>query len=312
MRVLGADEVARLLTFDALVPALREAFTREVKAPLRHQHTAGAPGTDARLLLMPAWSDRYIGVKLVNVFPHNGDLDLPAVSPVYVLSSATTGEQYAVIDGAELTRRRTAAASALAASYLAREDASRLLVVGAGQVARVVPHAYRAVRPIERVLVWNRTVARADALADDLRADGFDAERADDLEAAVHAVDVVSCATLAAEPLVRGDWLDPGVHLDLIGSFAPYLRETDDTALHRATVFVDTDDALAESGDLIEPLASGALSRDQIAATLHDLTAGRHAGRAYASEITLFKSVGTAIEDLAAGALAYESSRQQS
>lgn len=306
MRLVDSEETARLLPFDALVAALREGFVRGAVAPLRHQHSAGAPGTDARLLLMPAWSDRYIGVKLVNVFPHNGDLGLPAISPVYVLSDATTGELLAVIDGAELTRRRTAAASALAASYLARSDAQRLVVVGAGKVAEVLPHAYWAVRPIERVEVWNRTAAGADALVERLRADGFEASRADDLATAVTGADVVTCATLASEPLVHGEWLRPGTHLDLIGSFAPHLREADDEAVRRATVFVDTDDAIEESGDLIDPMTSGVLTRTQVAATLYDLARGSHGGRSSDDEITFFKSTGTALEDLAAGALAYQ------
>lgn len=306
MRVVDATEVARLLPFDRLVPALREGFSRGAEAPLRHQHATGATGTDATLLLMPAWSETYIGVKLVNVFPHNGQLGLPAIRPVFILSSATTGEQCAVIDGAELTRRRTAGASALAASYLARADARHLLVVGAGKVAEVLPHAYRAVRAVEEVRVWNRTAAHADSLVERLRGEGFDADRADDLEAAVRAADVVCCATLAAEPVVHGEWLRPGTHLDLIGSFAEHLREADDEAVRRATVFVDTGDALAESGDLIGPLASGALARDDVAATLYELTRKQHPGRRDDEEITFFKSVGTALEDLAAGALVYQ------
>lgn len=305
--MVDAQETARLLPFDALVPALRTGFVEGAEAPLRHQHRVGAPEAEATLLLMPAWSARYVGVKLVNVFPHNGAAGLPAVNPAYVLSSATTGAALAVVDGAELTRRRTAAASALAAAYLARDDARHLLVVGAGKVAEVLPAAYRAVRPIERVSVWNRTASHADALAAALREDGFAADRVDDLEPAVAAADVVSCATLASEPVVRGTWLRPGTHVDLIGSFTPRLRETDDDAVRRATVFVDTQDALEESGDLLAPIGSGAFTAADVAGTLYDLTGGRHVGRMHADEITLFKSVGTALEDLAAAALVYES-----
>lgn len=305
--MVDAEETARLLTFDALVGALRAAFVEGAKAPRRHHYRAGAPEAEATLLLMPAWSARYIGVKLVNVFPHNGADGLPTVNPVYVLSSATSGATLAVVDGAELTRRRTAAASALAAAYLARRDARRLVVVGAGKVAEVLPAAYRAVRPIDHVGVWNRTAARADELVASLRADGFDAERVDDLEHAVAAADVVSCATLAGEPVVRGAWLRPGTHLDLIGSFAPHLRETDDDAVRRATVFVDTHDALEESGDLLAPFESGVFTAADVAGTLYDLARGRHGGRGGDDEITLFKSVGTALEDLAAAALVYES-----
>lgn len=306
VRIVDAAEVAELLTFDQLVPALREGFVRGAQAPLRHQHAVGSPGTDGTLLLMPAWSDSYIGVKVVNVFPHNGARGLPAIQPVYLLASGATGEQLAAIDGAELTRRRTAGASALAASYLARADASNLLVVGAGRVAEVLPHAYRAVRPIEVVQVWNRNAEHADDLVARLRTEGFDAHRADDLAAAVRTADVVSCATLSNEPLVHGDWLQPGTHLDLIGSFAPHLREADDAAIEKATVFIDTEDALEESGDLLAPLERGVLSKTDVAATLYDLTRGEHVGRSDDAEVTYFKSVGTALEDLAAGALVYQ------
>lgn len=305
--MVSAEETARLLPFDALVAALRAGFVEGAEAPLRHQHSVGAPEAEATLLLMPAWSARYVGVKLVHVFPHNGAAGLPAVNPVYVLSSATTGAALAVLDGAELTRRRTAAASALAAAYLARQDARHLLVVGAGKVAEVLPAAYRAVRPIERVSVWNRTASHADLLVTTLRADGFEADRVDQLAPVVAAADVVSCATLASEPVVPGAWLRPGTHLDLIGSFAPHLRETDDEALRRATVFIDTQDALEESGDLLAPIESGAFAPADVAGTLSDLARGRHPGRTDDDEITLFKSVGTALEDLAAAALVYES-----
>lgn len=306
MRVAEAGEVAAALPFDRLVPALRDAFAQGVTAPLRHQHGVGSPGAEGTLLLMPAWNDRYIGVKIVSVFPGNSASGLPAIQPTYVLSSGTTGEPYGVIEGAELTRRRTAAASALAASYLARPDASRLLVVGAGAIAEVLPAAYGSVLSIERVQVWNRTPERAETLAAKLRADGVAAERAPDLEAAARDADVVSCATISTAPLVAGGWLAPGTHLDLIGSFSRETRETDDDAIRRATCFVDTEAALEESGDLIGPIESGALSAEGVAATLADLTTGAHAGRTSPDEITLFKSVGTALEDLAAAALVFE------
>lgn len=294
------------MRFDRLVPALKDAFVQGATAPLRHQHGVGTPGAEGTLLLMPAWNERYVGVKIVGVFPGNNANGLPAIQPTYVLSSGTTGEPYGVVDGAELTRRRTTAASALAASYLARPDASRLLVVGAGKIAEVLPAAYRSVLPIDQVQVWNRTPERAAALAGQLRTEGLTAEQVPDLEAAVRDADVVSCATLSTAPLVSGSWLSPGTHLDLIGSFTRETRETDDEALRRATCFIDTEAALEESGDLIGPIESGALTAEGVAATLTDLTAGTHPGRTSADEVTLFKSVGTALEDLAAAALIFE------
>lgn len=298
-RSFGPDATRDALPFDRLIPALRRAFVDGAEVPDRHHHAL--PG-DATLLLMPAWQARYLGVKLVTVHPGNPARGLPAVNGAYLLSDAGTGQPLATMDAEVLTARRTAAASALAAGFLAREDAAELLLVGAGRVAELVPAAYRVVRPIRRVRVWNRGMARADALVASLRADGFDAERADDLEAAVRRADAVSCATLSTEPPVRGAWLRPGTHLDLIGAFTPAMREADAEAVRRARVFVDTPAALHEAGEL------AGLAADEVGVqgTLADLCAGRVLGRAEAGEITLFKSVGTALEDLAAAVLVHE------
>jgi ornithine cyclodeaminase/alanine dehydrogenase-like protein (mu-crystallin family) len=307
MRVLDAAQTAASLPFERLIPALREAFITGAEAPLRHRHDIAQPdGTTAALLLMPAWrADGFLGVKVVSVYPGNGTRNLPAVSASYLLCDGATGEHRALIDGAEITRRRTAAASALAASYLARDDAASLLIVGAGHIAGLMAAAYRVVRPISRVRVWNIREQGAARLAARLRAEGVAAEEVTDLPAAVAEADIVTCATLAREPLVRGEWLRPGTHLDLIGGFTPAMREADDEAVRRSRVFIDTDAALAEAGDLLDPIAHGVLRRDDIAGSLFTLCRGETPGRRHRDEITLFKSVGSALEDLAAAALAY-------
>jgi ornithine cyclodeaminase len=209
------------------------------------------------------------------------------------------------LDGNEITGRRTAAASALAGDYLARRDAARLLVVGSGHVAVMMAQAWASVRPIRTVEVWNRRAAGAAALAARLRAEGFEARAVTDLEAAVGRADVVSCATLAEAPLVKGAWLRPGCHLDLIGGYRPDMREADDAAVARARVFIDTEAALAEAGDLTQPMASGVLRREGVEGDLFALCRGAVAGRRGEDDITLFKSVGSAIEDLAAAALVW-------
>jgi ornithine cyclodeaminase len=239
-------------------------------------------------------------VKVVSVFPDNGARGLPAVSASYLLCDGATGRHLALIDGGEITRRRTAAASALAGSFLAREDAATLLIVGSGHVAGLMADAYRAVRPIKRVLIWNIRRAGAERLA--ARIGG---EAVTDLAAALREADIVSCATLSREPLVRGEWLRPGTHLDLIGGFTPAMREADDEAVRRSRVFIDTDAALAEAGDLLDPIAHCVLRREDIAGSLFSLCCGETPGRRDAGEITLFKSVGSALEDLAAAGLAY-------
>jgi len=208
--------------------------------------------------------------------------------------------------GDQVTARRTAAASALAASFLARADARRLLVVGAGRVARLLPAAYRVVRPIEQVTVWARRPQEAEALAHALADGGVAAAASTDLAGAVAAADVVSVATLATEPVIEGRWLRPGSHLDLIGSFTPAMREADDACFAGAAVYVDTEEALQKSGDLLGPLRRGVFITAGVRGTLATLARGEAQGRRDETERTVFKSVGTALEDLAAAILVHE------
>jgi len=310
MRVVTADEIDRALTYPALIKALREAFRADIETPLRHTHMIAQPGgSEAKVLLMPAWTnsgERLVGCKIVSVYPDNLKIGKPSVYGSYMLMSGDTGEPLAVMDGTVLTAWRTACASALAASYLAREDASHLLMIGAGALAPHLIRAHMAVRPIRRVTLWNRTRGHAVKLAFGLAVGGVAAEIADDLEAAVREADIVSCATLSAQPLVRGKWLKKGAHLDLVGAYTPKMRESDDDCVRRARVYVDTRaGAPKEGGDIAQPLKSGVLKKNGIRGDLYELCRGTAKGRTAAGQITLFKSVGTAIEDLAAAMLVW-------
>jgi alanine dehydrogenase len=305
----SADEVHGALDYPSLIEALREAFRTGGEVPVRHHHEVPRPGTDpATLLLMPAWqAGAVLGTKLVTIAPGNEAHGLPAVQGVYLLLDGMTCRPLALLEGAALTLRRTACASALAASYLAREDSRRLVMVGAGALARHLVRAHASVRPIERVTIWNRTPAKAVALAAALADEGLEAGATEDLKAAVEQADVVSCATMSSEPVISGAWLPEGCHLDLVGAFRPTMREADDVAIRRSRVFVDTrSGALAEAGDIVLALASGALVEGDIRADLFDLCRNAHPGRGDAEEITLFKSVGSALEDLAAARLVFE------
>ena len=312
MRVFDAEATRDALPFERLIPALREMFAAGCEVPPRHVHRidalCGGEADAVTSLIMPAWqAGRAYGVKIVNVAPCNAAHGLPALHASYVLHDAQTGEPLALIDGDQITMRRTAAASALAAASLAAPQAKTLLVVGAGRVARLLPEAYRVVRPsIEQVTVWARVPERAQALADEWRANGFDARPAADLQTAVGEADIVSCATLATEPVVMGRWLRAGSHLDLIGSFTPAMREADDDCFRGARLYIDTDEALAKSGDLIGPLARGVIRAGDVAGTLATLARGESTGRAAPDERTVFKSVGTALEDLAAAMLVWD------
>ncbi|HEX5684461.1 MAG TPA: ornithine cyclodeaminase family protein [Ideonella sp.] len=312
MIVIDAAATRKALPFDRLVAALRMQFADDsCVVPARHVHEIASPdGAPVTSLIMPAWlAGRYYGVKVVNIAPGNAARGLPGLHASYLLHDAATGVPLALIDGDEITARRTAAASALAASLLARVDARHLLVVGAGRVAQLLPLAYRAVRGIERVSVWARQATQAEAVAAAWRVQGIDAAAVTDLAAAAAQADIVSCATLAAAPLINGCWLQPGSHLDLIGSFTPAMREADDGCFAGASLYVDTDEALRKSGDLLGPMSRGVFTAADVCGTLADLAGGRCAGRTSAHERTVFKSVGTALEDLAAAVLAYGASR---
>lgn len=309
MRIIAAAEVEAALDYPSLVERLRQAFRRDIQTPVRHHHDVEVAGGDpATLLLMPAWqAGRHIGVKMVTVFPDNAEQGLPAVMGIYVLIDGKNGSPLALIDGPTLTVKRTAGASALASSYLSRPDSERLLMVGTGALAPQLIAAHAAVRPICNVLIWGRTPEKAQRLAKRLDRRDFRVDWTDDLEAAVRGADIVSCATLSKEPLVRGDWLQPGQHVDLVGAFRPDMRESDDATMRRARVFVDTRaGATKEGGDIVQAMAAGALTLEDIAGDLFEMTRGERSGRRYYDQVTLFKSVGTAIEDLAAAQLVCE------
>ena len=307
---IDKDTLTKLLDWDGLIASLNDIFVSGCEMPLRHHHTLSMDDeADATLLLMPAWTHNgYLGVKMVTVFPGNGARGMASINSLYTLSSAKTGELLATMDGGELTARRTAAASALASRYLSRKDASTMLMVGTGRLAMNLIQAHASQRPLKTVNLWGRNTVTLNALANDVSQLGFQVNlfEGDGLESAVRQSDIVSCATLSKAPLVQGAWLQPGSHLDLVGGFTPEMREADDAAIRTATVFVDTRTGCThEAGDIVIPLSTGVLTEQGIAADLYDLCALKHTGRTDNGEVTLFKSVGAASEDLAGAMYAY-------
>ena len=302
-RVYGFEEVHAALPWERLAAALERAFREGAQVPLRHAHALSPADT---LLLMPAWDAELIATKLVTVIPGAPH----TVQASVVVLDRRTGEVRALMDGEALTLRRTAATSALAARRLARPDARTLLVVGSGRLAGWMARAHVALHPgLETVGVWGRRAEAAGAAAQVLEAAlrkahpgrALRVEVSQALEPAVRTADLVCCATTSTEALVRGEWLQPGAHLDLVGGFRRDMREVDDQAVRRARVVVDTyAGALAEAGDLTQPLEGGVIDRAHVRAELAELLADPARGRTSASDITLFKSVGTALEDLAA------------
>lgn len=328
MRFFDAAAVDSRLGFPDLVDVIADIFRKGAVSPPRHHHQVPLEGQpDATLLLMPAWQTSapgaqscgtYMGIKAVTVYPGNVEKGVPAVYGTYILLDGQSGEPKAVMDATRLTAWRTGAASAVAARYLARADASRLTMIGAGALAPMLVRAHASVRPIRHVTLWNRTEARARALARELEQDlARDRGRAEisitlanDLETAVRDADIVCVATLSTEPLVCGAWLRAGTHVDCVGAFRPTMRETDDEVLRRARLFVDTrPGAFGEAGDILQPMQAGVISEGAVLGDLFELTRGTVPGRLGADDITMFKSVGASIEDLAAAIRVYEAAR---
>lgn len=306
MRLFDAAEIDAALSYPALIDILDDAFRSEVIAPKRGQYAIERPGEEnAILLTMPAWSgpdvDKpYIGTKIVSVFFGNGRRNLPGVMGAYLLMDGETGAPLAVMDGNRLTTWRTAAASALASRYMSNPEASRMLMVGAGALSPFIIKAHRSVRPLTEIAIWARRPEAAEAVVAELAKDGIEARATIDLEGEARTADIISCATNATEPLIHGHWLKREAHLDLIGGFTMQMREADADALHRARVVVDSSKAIDEGGDVAVAIAEGSYSADQVSGTLADLCHGRIAGQIEGGGITLFKSVGVALEDLAA------------
>jgi ornithine cyclodeaminase len=312
MRLFDIAALDAALSYPALIDILDDAFRSEVVAPKRAQYSIERPGEEpAVLLTMPAWSapdaeKPYIGTKILSVFFGNGKRNLPGVLGAYLLMDGATGQPLAVMDGNRLTLWRTAAASALASRYMSNPEASHMLMVGAGSLAPFIIKAHRAVRPLTNIAIWARRLEAAEAVVAELARDGIDARAVTDLEGEARTADIISCATNATEPLIHGHWLKREAHLDLIGGFTMQMREADADALHRARVVVDSVKAIEEGGDVAIAIAEGTYTADQVAGSLADLCHGRIAGRPEGGGITLFKSVGVALEDLAAAVAAWE------
>ena len=298
-------------SFAELVSVLKLAFSsRKVIVPMRHHHDFPNPemGTDSTLLLMPAWNPgESAGVKIVAVSPENCRFDLPSINGTYIYLDATKGTVKAILEAKSLTAKRTAATSALASSFLSKENSSSLLMIGTGALSINLIKAHAAVRPIEKVFIWGRNFEKAQAISDQLSNESFSISPIQSIAEKITEVDIISCATLSKTPLVLGRKLRKGQHIDLVGAYKNDMRESDDEAILQSSVFLDTfQGGLKESGDITQPLQSGIIQESDIKADLFQLCSGEKTGRASSDEITLFKSVGHALQDLAAADYYYE------
>ena len=297
--------------FKELISILNSSFkSSNVDVPLRHHHDFKNPkeGVDSTLLLMPAWNpSEEAGVKIVTVSPNNGKFDLPSIQGTYIYLDAHKGMVKAILAAKSLTAKRTAATSALAASYLAKKNASSLLMVGTGALSTNLILAHASVRPIKTVYVWGRSIVKAQQICDELSTKNFDIKAVETIEEIISKVDIISCATLSKTPLIFGKYLKEGQHIDLVGAYKKDMREADDETIKKSQVFVDTyEGGLKESGDIVIPLQNETLKERDIKADLFDLCSGKKQGRQSEKEITYFKSVGHALEDLSAATYYYK------
>jgi 1-pyrroline-2-carboxylate reductase [NAD(P)H] len=306
MRILDARDVHRVLNFPDLVVALRDTFGAPAGTPRRMVFRLEDNGSADAFAVLPSWNAEAIGVKAFTYLPGNAAKGRDILHSKILLFDRVTGEPVAVVDGTSVTYWRTAAVAAVAASFLAREDARRLLVCGTGNLAPYMVQAHASVRPIEEVAIWGRdaekaarTIAAVKEKLPDLRY-----SVAADLETAVGAADVVSCVTASHEPIVLGAWVQPGTHTDFFGNHEKNGRECDTALVAKARVYVDSRaNVLNEAGELLIPIEEGRFRAEDIVGELADLCGGKVAGRGSDEEITLFKSVGTALSDLAAARL---------
>ena len=291
--------------FLELISEIKTHFSSdEILVPMRHHHDFPNPEVhaDSTLLLMPAWNpSKNAGVKIVTVSPENGQFNLPSIQGTYIYFDAINGSIKAVLEAKSLTVKRTAATSALASSYLSRKDSSSLLMIGTGALSTNLIKAHASVRPIKEVYVWGRDFEKAKAICNELQNEPFTVTAIKTIEEKISDVAIISCATLSKTPLVLGKYLKAGQHIDLVGAYKKDMREADDEAIRKASVFLDTfQGGLKESGDIVIPLQNGTLSEEEIKSDLFQLCSNQASGRNSEEEITLFKSVGHAIEDLAA------------
>ena len=310
MQTISGVTVNLALSYPKLINALQRAFTENIIVPPRLHFDIENPSAsrETTLLIMPAWQAGDVaGIKLVTVAPDNHQHQLPSIQGTYLLFDVKTGTLKASMDAPSLTAKRTAAASALASRFLSREDSKTLLIIGTGTLSSQLIEAHASVRPIKTVYVWGRNLAKAEFVCQQVKHLGLECKAVDDLKKYVNKADIISCATLSTEPLIFGEWLQKGQHLDMVGAYRPDMREMDDECLLRSLIYVDNmESALRETGDLAIPLKAGVIQAENIKADLFSMCEQSYVFERKNEDITIFKSVGHALEDLTAAKLVAE------
>lgn len=300
--------IESLFSYKEFIPILRDSFTKKISSPPRpHYPIKNDDGDPNMLLLMPAWQvGNFIGIKIITVFKENALRGLNTINGTYLLLNGETGIPISTFDAATITSKRTAATSALAASYLGRSDSKTYTVLGTGQLCKELVLAYSSHFKLEHINIWGRNPAKAATRVDQLKTFRINATVAKDRTEILSESDIISAATYSKTPIVHGKYIKAGTHIDLIGSYLPDYREGDDDLISKSSLFIDTKAALKESGDLIMPINQGIIKPSDIQGTLIELCKGEDPGRLDKSEITFFKSVGYALEDLAIAIYLYQ------
>ena len=298
---ISAEQIENLFSYCEFIPFLNDYLTQEITVPQRNHFDID----DNTLLLMPAWSEIYCGVKIATAFPHNRKIGKPTIHAVYTLFDAKTGEPLLQVDGKILTNKRTAAASALASQYLSRKESNNLLMMGNGALCPELIKAHATVRPINAVKIWGRNIDSVKKVIDENNWGDLKVKISKNIESDFAWADIISCATSTIDPIAFGKCITSGTHVDLVGSYKPNMREADDDLIKKANIFIDNEAAKKECGDIFIPLKNKIINENTIKGTLANLAIQKILGRNTENEITLFKSVGFALEDLAGAEYLY-------
>jgi ornithine cyclodeaminase len=302
MKIITAEQIESIFSYREFIPFLNNYLTKKIEVPQRNHFDIG----NNTLLLMPAWTDKYCGVKIATAFPNNRKIGKPTIHAIYILFDAITGEPLAQIDGKTLTNKRTAAASALASKYLSIKESENLLMMGNGALCPELIKAHASVRPIKNVAIWGRNKNNVQKVIAENNWGKLNIRISENIKDDFSWADIISCATSAVEPIVFGKYIRPGRHIDLVGSYKQSMREADDDLIKRSNIYIDNSAAKKECGDIFIPLKNNLINEGFIKGVLADLATQKISGRNSTKEITLFKSVGFALEDLAGAEYLFE------
>ncbi len=311
MLIIDAEQIHQTLNFPELIRALKDTFSKPAGMPQRQVFSLDESSSHSdAFAVLPSWNDKTIAVKAFTYFPNNPSqsADLESLYSKIMIFDRKTGVPQALVDGTSVTYWRTAAISALGSKFLAREDATKLLVCGTGRLASFMALAHASVRPITEIKIWGRNRDSALKIVDIVKSSRpeLDVTVCDNLEFAVRNADIISCATGSPTPLFDGDWVQEGTHTDFVGNHNHDRRECDTKLILKSNVYVDSKiNVFAEAGELLIPVAEGVYSTNEVKGELAQLCDHRVKGRTDIKQITLFKTVGTALADLVGAQIAF-------